>query len=356
MTIHFCQDDWAGIRENYAAWWAGKLDRALLYLAGVTEDGGPATWSDWGHFMTDYPDDVPPAQIVRQYVAEQSNRRFLGDTFPSFFVNFGPGVVSAMLGAALKSAPDTVWFEAIPGATVGNLKIAFDRGRWWQRVKSITQTAVEITGGLSQIKHTDMGGITDILASLVGTQELLFDLLDNPEKVTAQISAVRQAWFQVYDELSAIIQPICPGTMPWAPTWAPGQTYILQSDFSYMISPEMFARFVRPDLVACCERIEYPFYHLDGVGELPHVDHLLSIPKLRGIQWIPGAGKPPATEWLDLLGRIRAGGKLQQIFADCDGIRAVCRALGGQGFQFACYDPMTPSQAKAFIEEVQSLS
>ena len=45
-------------------------------------------------------------------------------------------------------------------------------------------------------------------------------------------------------------RPICRGTDTWAPIWAPDRTYMLQSDFAYMISPSMFERFVVPDLVA----------------------------------------------------------------------------------------------------------
>ena len=69
----------------------------------------------------------------------------------------------------------------------------------------------------------------------------------------------------------------------------------VESDrFRRMITgPEMFERFVLPDLAACCDRLDHAFYHLDGKGELPHLDLLLSIDGLRGIQWIPGAGQPP---------------------------------------------------------------
>ena len=56
----------------------------------------------------------------------------------------------------------------------------------------------------------------------------------------------------------------------------------------------MFERFLLPDLTACCEVIDDPFYHLDGKGALPHLDMLLSLEKLKGVQWVPGDGQPPA--------------------------------------------------------------
>ncbi len=46
---------------------------------------------------------------------------------------------------------------------------------------------------------------------------------------------------------------------------------MLQCDFAYMISPQMFERFVLPDLTACCEALEHGFYHLDGKGQIRHL-------------------------------------------------------------------------------------
>jgi hypothetical protein len=56
----------------------------------------------------------------------------------------------------------------------------------------------------------------------------------------------------------------------------------------------MFERFVLPDLETCCAAIDYALYHMDGKGQLVHVDSILLLTDLRGIQWVPGYGKPPA--------------------------------------------------------------
>ena len=90
---------------------------------------------------------------------------------------------------------------------------------------------------------------------------------------------------------------------------------MLASDFSYMISPAMFAEFVRPELQASCRRLANSFYHLDGVGQLAHLDLLLEMPELNGIQWVPGAGQPDWRHWPDVFRRIRAAGKLIQVYA-----------------------------------------
>ena len=83
-------------------------------------------------------------------------------------------------------------------------------------------------------------------------------------------------------------------------------------DFCYMISPAMFDRFVKPELAATCRRLKHAFYHLDGPGELAHLDSLLEIPELKGVQWVPGAGQPDITHWPEVYRKIAKAGKLIQ--------------------------------------------
>jgi hypothetical protein len=101
--------------------------------------------------------------------------------------------------------------------------------------------------------------------------------------------------------------------------------------------------------------LDYAFYHLDGKGEIKHLDMLLSIERLRGIQWIPGDGQPAPHEWLPLLKRIRDGGKLCQVFVTPEGARTIVRNLGGRGFLFviqpvSASDFRNPEEARAFLK------
>ena len=124
---------------------------------------------------------------------------------------------------------------------------------------------------------------------------------------------------------------------------------MLQSDFAYMISPQMFKRFVLPDLAACCDALDHAFYHLDGKGQIAHLDMLLSLERLRGIQWIPGDGQPPPEKWLPLLKRIRDSGKLCQLYVSPQGARTIVQELGGRGFALYIQQPMSSSEAQTLL-------
>ena len=130
---------------------------------------------------------------------------------------------------------------------------------------------------------------------------------------------------------------------------------MLQCDFAYMISPYMFKRFVMPDLTACCDHLDYGFYHLDGKGELPHLDQLLSIRRLRGVQWQPGDGQALADQWLPVLARIRNAGKLCQVYVTRQGAFTIKKELGGKGFLFHIInDPMPVEEGREFLRALNA--
>ncbi len=121
------------------------------------------------------------------------------------------------------------------------------------------------------------------------------------------------------------------GNACWGPVWSPGKGYMLQCDFSYMISPRMFRRFVMPDLEACCAHLDYAFYHMDGKGELAHLDQLFSLERLRGIQWQPGDGQPMAEAWPEVLEAHPPGRKAGAGFCDHGGRIGYKEGTGWKG-------------------------
>ena len=99
------------------------------------------------------------------------------------------------------------------------------------------------------------------------------------------------------------------GHSQWFNVYGEQPGYILQSDFSYMISPDMFKAFVAPELDSSAKRMHNALYHLDGTGEIPHLDMLLAMEGIRAIQWVPGDGPAQSMDWSELIARILAGGK-----------------------------------------------
>ncbi len=80
--------------------------------------------------------------------------------------------------------------------------------------------------------------------------------------------------------------------------------YTGQMDFTCMISSEMFREFCGQDFVKGSRYVDCTFYHLDSPGVIRHVPQICAIENLDSIQWIPGAGTPPSSQWIGLLRQI----------------------------------------------------
>jgi len=351
LNLKFPDDGWETIAHNWSAWWAGELDRALIVLECV-EPQDESTPHYASTFLGNYGLDIPVDELLDLFIPRLQAIHYLGDAFPRFWPNFGPGIVAAFAGAQLHAVHDTTWFSPRFKGDIAHLTVGrTDQDAWLRRVITITQAAVERWGKQLSIGFTDLGGNLDILAHLRGTQQLLLDLLDAPEEIDRLVSQINLLWLECYDELYGYTQH-SRGITCWGPCWSPSQGYLLQSDFSYMISPQMFERYVLPDLTTCCQSLEYAFYHLDGKGQLLHLEMLLSMKHLRGIQWVPGDGQPQAEYWLPLMDRIRQSGKLCQVSVNAQGALTILRELGGQGLLLVVNEPLTPGQGKALLDEV----
>mgnify|MGYP005838163643 CR=1 FL=1 len=346
MKLNFTPEDWMRVKEDWILFLAGELRRPLIVLETVDPSfHGPVP------LEFNYPLDVPVEKVLDEYQAYLQAKRFHGDAFPKWWPNFGPGILAGFLGAHVRVTPTTVWFE--PPArrgVLGDLRFTFDEGNvWWRRIHDLTAQAVARWRGRVAVGHTDLGGNLDVLASFLTTEKLLYSLYDYPEEVGRLTGEITRLWLECYDALYDLIKSGGCGTTPWAPVWSPGRCYMLQSDFSYMISPAMFERFVLPDLEACCRRLDHAFYHLDGKGQIAHLEMLLSLERLVGIQWVPGDGAPPPEEWLSLLARIRRAGKLCQVFVTPEGAVTIARELGGKGFIFHVSGIEKAEEAEDFV-------
>lgn len=346
--LNFTPKDWDRIKRDWTAWWHHDIDRPMV-VVDVYEWQGKSfvpQHDGWDIEGDRYPID----EVLDYYQNILENVRFYGDSWPRWWPNFGAGIVAGFFGARVWSDENTVWFESAEDVGIAEIHPGFDPNNfWWRWVKEITQGAIDRWGDQITVSTTDLGGNLDILASLRGTQNLLMDLYDAPEEVDRLVAKITALWLRYHDELFEIIRTADNGTTSWAPMWCPGRYYMLQSDFCYMISPNMFERFVLPDLETICNHLDYGFYHLDGSGQIPHLDMLLAIKNLRGIQWIPGDGAPPPDQWLPLLKRIRDAGKLCQVYVTAEGARTIARELGGVGFTFMITDPPPEDEIKGLL-------
>jgi hypothetical protein len=354
MPIDFDAKRWEQVKKNYKLWWDGKLGRPLINMVIPGRDPGrsePALPSY--KFTSCYDLSVPAEDIVDLWDYQLSCSKYLADAFPCVYPNFGPGAVAAALGADLiNGAPpaDTVWFHPKVDAEIKDIHFKYDPNNvWMRRIKELCRAAGERWKGLVQVGMTDLGGNLDIVSTFRPSEKLLLDLYDNPDEVKRVTWEAHAAWWAAFNDINAVLKKTNPGYSSWTNIFSEEPYYMLQCDFCYMIGPDMFDEFVKPELAATCKKLKHAFYHLDGTGQLAHLDSLLEIPELRGVQWVHGDGKPANTNWPEVYRKIHEAGKFIQIWKETDDSLDVIADQIGSAESIILIGWMLPSREKDAI-------
>jgi len=323
-------------KQRYSAFWNHNLSGGCLLFATKA-----ANWDDAEDVfgIAETPEWVQNRWLDidarwKNEIYRMEHETFYADAFPTTFANFGPGSLAACIGGSFECARDTVWFDTDPIIKdFKNLpKIELDtNSEMWKLCEELTQTFCERSDGKYFTSMADVGGGLDIMASLRGTNELLYDLYDTPDEIKALIGRIREYWKAKFTHLYNISQKYQSGMTSWMPIWCEKRYYPLQADFAAMISPDMFEEFAMPDLKEQTEFLDHSVFHLDGPNMIPHLDHLLSLPRLDAIQWSAGAGNSDELDecYFEMYQKIQKAGKNVVIFcgADVERIEKLLKAL-----------------------------
>lgn len=303
---------WNNIKDNFRKMWDNKLGRpsCQLYFYGRDPGRAPSPYP-YLSFANCADFSFTPTQIIDRFDYDFRSCEYELEGCPIMpMQSFGPGVAAAFMGCEFNNRPETVWFEPKKILPINEVHFEYDPDNiWLRRIKDIYIAGMERWKGEVVMGMTDLGGILDILASFRTSEGLLTDLYDEPEQVLRCVHEIQDMWFRYFNEINDIMSPCANGYTSWAGIYSEKPTYMFQSDFSYMIGPDMFAKFVAPEIHSSAARVHKPMYHLDGIGELPHLDQLLSMDTLGGIQWVPGDGEPMTRDWSELYRKITYAGK-----------------------------------------------
>ena len=347
-------ENWSEIQATFDAWWRGELKRPIIQTFSPSDSSAGKEAFDYWCFLK-YKDDRDA--LRRQLDAFPDTAHFGGDAYPTMLPNLGPGVVAAFFSGYLNfdEVNQTAWFEQENTWEAVEAMTMREDNPWWQYMQEVTELTAEAAKDRFLVGVTDIGGEMDILASLRGTQQLLFDLIQEPDRIHAMRKRICDAWQVVYDRLRPPVARVQEGTSSWFKVWCRGDYSPLQCDFCAMISPDMLELFVAPDIGVHCERLDHAIFHLDGPGQLPHLDCLLDIPGMDGIQWVPGDRNPQCEDptWYPMYEKVLEKGKLLllQFFGDVEGIPRMLEQLPHRGLLLSVNLP-NEEEARRFLDTV----
>jgi len=349
--------DWDEARERFRAWWAGEaLGRCAMAVTaprdGLPDENPPAAPDDPVRRWT----DLDYLAALNDY---QHRRTFYGgEAFPIWNGGYpGHTAIPAYLGCPVTLDMHTGWWDPIlNGADWAPAELRLDtENRWYRFTLDLLATAASASKGKSIPGVGAFGGCGDTLAALRGTMRLLYDVLDRPELVRRTELLLMEMWTAVYRAFDDIVRPAAGGSTCWFGLWSPGRFYAAQCDFSYMISPAMFADLFVPALELQLEFLDHAVYHVDGIGAFRHVPVLCELPRLQALQILPGAGKPSPLHYLDVLREVQARGKRLHISIPLEEVETALALLSARGLFIATWCP-TEADARQLLARAEHWS
>ena len=309
MSVY--KEDIIEAKERLSAWWDHEIiDRpCICYFHPRSDVPFKGIYDLW--YLAKHWDGFEGC--LNDFEEKSESIHFGAETIPWFWPNYGPGIMASVFGIEPKyeETSNTVWFskeisidELVPH--LESVKLNQDN-EWYSRLLKVHEYAAKRGGQDYSVAITDLGGIIDVLSSFLGPTNLILEMKRHPEIIDTCRAIITEKWLQVFDDLQNVIEKYQEGCNNWLPIWCPKRWYPIQSDFSAMLSPKYFKRFVLPDLITQAEHLDYAIYHLDGPRQLVHLDDLLAEPSINGIQWVPGAGEESAEieKWMPVYQKIQ---------------------------------------------------
>jgi hypothetical protein len=300
--------NFAEAKKYWEAYWNKSIiDRPCVYITAPKNPANPVLRVP---YMSGINGNYKEA--LEQFENWADNTYFLGEAIPSFDISYGPDEFGAFVGAELHIADEenTSWVTPfVNDWKNAEINLNEEPGSVWNRMKEYLKFAADYSENKFIINTIDFHTNLDLLSAIRGPQNLCMDLLDYPDEVESGLMKARKLFPVVYNKLYEIGKMKERGTTSWLPFYCKDKFAVIECDFVCMISPNDSRRFLIPALTEEAEFLDHAIFHLDGVNALPHCDDILKIDAIDGIQWVPGDGKAPMLEWMDLLKKIQSHGK-----------------------------------------------
>jgi len=327
--------------QRWDAYFAGEIIDRPLVCINAPYDAALSTPGSNYHDRVFGDIDV----LLDRALAAAHNTYFGGESLPYYWLSFGPDEIAVFCGAELAwsdDSGDTNWSKPCITDWAAAPTIAIDHGNaLYQRMLTCYRRAAERLGGQLLLAMPDLHTNMDLVAALRGPQQLCEDLLDEPEAIDHAMCQARAVFPVLWN---AVWEAGCFDEFGYL-----GAGTTLQCDFSCMISPPMFRRWVLPALEEEAALVGRAQYHWDGPGALVHTADLLASKGLHTMGYVPGDGAGRMIDHLDLLKRVQDGGKAVSVWGTPDELQAMHRELRPEKVLYAT-NVNSPAEAEALLQ------
>ncbi|HHU48187.1 MAG: hypothetical protein ACOYEH_02255 [Caldicoprobacterales bacterium] len=330
--MEYC-NDWEKIKSRFEALWQGEIiDRCCAAVVAPINDTRklrrlPSDTEESVKYRTD------GEWVLKRNLEIFENTYFAGDAIPIIYPDMGAACHAGFFSGAKYHLESTVWyFPSIEEWSPDSLQFDPESFIYKKTVGLIKYLSSE-SNGRYFVAMPEVCGNLDALAHLRGSENVLMDILVDPEPVLDALDKIQEVWKETIDLIYDIVRETNEGgsCVGWLYTWAPGLHNQMYSDISVMLSPESFQKFVYPELAEQSNHLDFPLYHLDGFQQTRHLDMICSIENLKMIQWTNVAGEPSPVHFIPTFKKIQEAGKGLLLHVSIRDIETLMENLSSKG-------------------------
>ncbi len=323
------KDNWNDAKRRLTALWHGeRLERPCLSVCAPQAVDHPTAVPEPADDEARWLDPVYRVALARRVL---ESTWWGGESVPSV-LQMANWVVC--LGGTPRFDPATIWFDTCPVDFGKPSPFRHDPDSPWVEKYRQLLLALCKEAGHGGFLIGKPGGLpaNDLLSMLMGTEGFLYALMDHPDWMAEAILTGARDQLQARQALQALLHAqgheYWYGNAGWMPFWAPEPFNTTQSDVSCMLSPDLFDRFVLPELELHGGEHGALWYHLDGGDAKQHLPRLLSLPFLRVLQYVPAPFEPPnGPGHLEMYRQAQEAGKIVHIEVPWQHVEPLVREL-----------------------------
>jgi hypothetical protein len=284
-----CKPDWAKAQARWDAFWdLQPMDRPCLAVTAPRADRKTGPLPEVGCIEDKWMD---PAYLLAQSVKRLDENYLGGEAVPTS----GHLMACSTLGCGRHLQFHEGGISIRPAMSGMDQPGAWQPGPadpWRARVEAIYNRLLDAAPGRFMVPYPVTYPPIDLLNMLRGNEAMLMDLAMVPEQCEQRLRELRELALENSDHFRQFVDSRQGdvGCVGWSGVWCRQFYLSAQADVAAMISPDMFERFVLPELDFFGEAYERLWFHTCGYKQ--HLDMCLSRPYIRVIQYSPSLKEP----------------------------------------------------------------
>ena len=172
--------------------------------------------------------------------------------------------LEAMVGCPVRVSTESVWAEPRNASweELEGLNISSENP-WLQKYLEFLEALVEHAEGRYPVGQPFFRGVSDLMAALRGSDRLILDMYDAPDKVLRLAEACTSIFKKVIEHHFEIVPEFDGGyVVEQFALWAPDRVVRLQEDASALYSPKFYRDLLRPYDAELAASYRYNVIHL----------------------------------------------------------------------------------------------